>query len=47
MEDMPEEKIRVAFSASGLINHTIDQAFTMKVNGGSMPVIVGIGCLQK
>ena len=46
MEDMPEERIRVAFSASGLINHGINQAFTMKQNGESMPVVMGIGRMQ-
>jgi len=46
MEDMPKERIRHAFSASGLIEHDIDHAFTMKANGESMPVVMGIGRMQ-
>ena len=43
MEDMPKERIRRAFGVSGLIDHDIDHSFTMKANGESMPVIMGIG----
>ena len=46
MEDMPKERIRHAFSASGLIEHAIEHAFTMNANGESMPVVMGIGRMQ-
>ena len=46
MEDMPQERIRVAFDAAGLINHDIDQAFSMKENGELMPVVMGMGRMQ-
>ena len=46
MEDMPKERVRNAFGAAGLVNHAVDHAFTMNVDGESMQVVIGIGRTQ-
>jgi len=42
---MPTDRIQRAFEASGLITHCIEVAFTMKSDGESMPVVMGVGQL--
>jgi len=46
MEEMPKKRIEDAFNASGLSSQSIGQAFAMKSDGESMPVIMGIGRKQ-
>lgn len=46
MENMPGKRIEHAFSSSGLISQSIGQAFAMKTNGDSKPVIMGVGRKQ-
>ena len=46
MDVMPEKRISVSFGAAGLINHAIDLAFTIKVDGESMPVVMGMGRMR-
>ena len=41
--DMPEEKIRDAFRASGLVEQSVGQEFSMESNGNSAPVVMGVG----
>lgn len=41
--DMPVERIRNAFRASGLVEHSIGKAFVMESNGRPAPVVMGIG----
>jgi 2-polyprenyl-3-methyl-5-hydroxy-6-metoxy-1,4-benzoquinol methylase len=47
MADMPVQRIRNAFKASGIAEQYIDQAFAMKSDGASMPVVMGIGKLPR
>lgn len=46
MADMPAQRIRSAFKASGIIEQYVDQAFAMTLEGESMPVVMGIGQLR-
>ena len=41
--DMPEERIRDAFRASGLVEQSVGQEFSMESNGNSTPVVMGVG----
>lgn len=43
VSDMPVERIRNAFRASGLVEQSIGQAFLMESNGSPAPVVMGIG----
>ena len=43
VSDMPEERIRDAFRASGLVEQSVGQAFLMESNGSSAAVVMGIG----
>ena len=43
LSEMPIERIRTAFEASGLESVVIETAFEMAMNGDTMPVVFGLG----